>query len=291
MKGILAPLSLLAMSIVSSPVFAQDATAYPCFQCSDAEMVGVAKSYGSGTRYIYSLMDRIAGFNVQGNSVTSFPPDQFVQDQFWALSNLYIESNGSMIISIVLTIPESEAGLASPVVARSVAAKDRVVAMAGDGTVNAYDVLRSSQARNLVDQKLKENPKMAFTAAASSMGRAIKFEHLTSGNAKLSTEVKFPDGSRVVFVFNYDTKIWEYAKGTAVDSNNNSIPDVATDFAGGDVGYAEFGFSSGFGSDVTDFIHRANMMGIPVTGQRGSGKTGIACTKVGSSIRCQLVSL
>lgn len=291
MKKIYTLLASGLLSLASMPTFAQDATAYPCFLCTDAQMSTAAKSYGNGTRYIYSLGERVVGFNVQGNSATAFAPDQFVQDQFWSLYSLYIETNGSMSFAITLDIPESQAGIASPVVAPSIRAKQLMSAMSGDNSINAYDVLRASQARNILDQKLKENPRTAFTAVASSMGRAIRFEKLSSGDAKLSIQVTFPDGSRVVFIFNYDTKVWEYVKGTAVDSNNNTIADSPLDFVNGDAGFAEYGFQNGLGSDVSDFIHRANMMGIPVTGQRSSGKTGIACTKVGESIRCQLVSL
>ena len=273
------------------PALAQDAIAYPCFLCTDAQMSSEARSHGDGTRYVYSLGERIVGFHVQGSSASAFVPDQFVQDQFWSLYNLYIESEGLMNVTIPVDIPESEAGIASPVVAPSIKARQSQFAMSGDGSINAYDVVRSSQARNLLDQRLKENPRLAFTAAAASLGRAIKFENLSSGAAKLSAEAKFPDGSRVVLIFNYDTKKWEYAKGTAVDSNNNTIPDSPLDFVNGDSGFAEFGFDSGYSSDVTDFIYRANMMGIPVSGQRGAGRTGIACTKVEGAIRCQLVSM
>lgn len=284
-------LSIALVSLASFPAVAQDVTAYPCFQCSNEQMSSVARSYGDGTQYVYDLYSQVLGFNVQGSTATAFTPDQFVQDQFWALRTLFIESNGTMSIEMTVDIPESQAGIAAPVLPPAFRQQRNVSTMAGESSVNAYDVLRSSQARNLIDKRLKENPRVSFTATAASMGRAIKFEHLNSGNAKLSVSVSFPDGSRVVFIFNYDTKNWEYANGTAVDSNNNSIPETPDGFVNGEAGYAEYGFQNGLGSDASDFIHRANMMGITVTGQRGSGRTGIACTKVNNTISCRLVSM
>ena len=151
--------------------------------------------------------------------------------------------------------------------------------------VNAYDVVNSSSARNRVSAYLGNHPYFIFTAQMASRGKVLKLKGIFSPNIDLSTFVDFPDGGLVVYEFNYDTWIWEYVEGSAIDSHGNSIPESEADYVNSESGYGEFHFShpQGNANDINSFIHRAHMAGIPVTGSRGRR---LICGRADGHVQC-----
>ena len=149
------------------------------------------------------------------------------------------------------------------------------------GSVNAYDVVGSSQDRNRVSDVLANNPRMIFTSVMSSYGRVIRLANIATPDVPLTVAVTFPDNSHVVYQFNWATKKWEYVANSAVDSHGNSIPETAIDFTNGGAG-GSYNFSGvGNPNDVEDFINRANAAGVSIS-------RGIAWVCVGgtSGVRC-----
>lgn len=102
----------------------------------------------------------------------------------------------------------------------------------------------------------------------ASVGRAIKLAGLVTPDVPLTVTVNFPDGSSVVYQFNWNLKRFEYVPGTARDSNGNNIPESLSDFVNGGVGRGEFDFSrSGPDSrDLENFLERAMSLGVKVIG-------------------------
>lgn len=284
-------LLLLSLSFLSSPVLAQDAIGYPCFLCSDAQMSQTAVQQGSGVRYVYSMGERIVGYNVQGASASPFTPDQFVQDQFWAQYNLWLQTNGTMQATIAINVPESSISATNigPGILRS---KRSVNLQTGSGYVNAYDVTLSSQVRNNINNAIMNDPWMVFTQTMSAAGRVLKLEFLTGAQTQLTTYATFPDGSRSIFRWNWDLKRWEYVPGTSVDSNQNTIPETKLDFVNGEVGHGDFVFRDWQDSDLHDFLYRAEFNQIPVTGAMPTqGRVGLACSVVEGQVACIYVAM
>lgn len=274
MKSIGLFLALLGGSIQFG-AHAQDISAYPCNGCNDVEMESLAVSKGLGFKHIYNLPDGIIVryIVVKAESSTSGSydlvaeptiPDDWVLQEFVAIHNFY-KSSGNSLDGIVAASANSETG----------------------GSVNAYDVTGSSVDRNRVSDALAAHPGMIFTSVMASFGRAIRLAGIVTPDVALTATVNFPDGSRVVYKFNWDTKKWEYVKGTGVDSNGNSVPESPNDFVNGAVGSGVFDFTrpGGNPNDARDFINRAEAAGVSITdGVR------FACTRVnGGSLTCNKI--
>lgn len=266
--------AFILLYLFSASSSAQDVKVHPCNACSDAQMEAVATSKGVGIKYIYDLSSAvIVGYEVtredyvagQWTLVASpFVPESWMVSQYLGVQQFYNQSGNSLHGTMAAAVPSA----------------------AGD-SVNAYDVTGSSVDRNRVTDSLANNPKLVFTSVMASFGRAIRLSGIVTPDVALTTTVNFPDGSRVIYKFNWDTKKWEYVEGTAVDSNGNSIPESPSDFVNGAVGRGEFDFSRPGGNlnDIQDWINRASAAGITVVGNgvryacvTANGIT--SCTKV-----------
>jgi len=245
---------------------AQDVKAVPCNGCSSQQIKSIAKTAGNGDHYYYNLSGgTFVGYYVekldtQGNQYIAVPiqPEQWMLDE-WAAILVFYRGNGN--------------SLHGPVTASA--------SSVGGGSVNAYDVVGSSQDRNRVSDALANNPRMIFTSVMSSYGRVIRLANVATPDVDLTVTVNFPDGSHAVYKFNWNTKKWEYVADSAVDSHGNSIPETATDFSNNGAG-GSFSFTGpGNSNDVNDFISRAHSAGVSIT-------NGIAWVCVGgtSGVHC-----
>lgn len=94
----------------------------------------------------------------------------------------------------------------------------------------------------------------------------------------------YPDGSTAVFHFNPKTGAWERQKGSERDSQGNIVPTTAQDFAGGSV--REYNFSgAGSDQDLFNFLVRAEMLGVAITGQ--VSRRIIRCEYTPSGVVCR----
>lgn len=261
-------IGLLAIVLVGLfiPGFAsaQDVRAWPCNDCSNRQMKNVAISKGTGYHYVYSMTDGlIARYEVTREELvpgqlTYFAylqePEQWVVDQFAGIHQYYLDNNNSFI-SAMAASPQSASG----------------------GYVNGYDVVGSSQDRNRVSNAIGNSPKMVFTSVMASFGRAIRLSGIATPDVDLTVKVDFPDGSKVIYKFNWNTKQWEYVPKSAVDSHGNNIPETASDFTNNGAG-ANYDFSGpGNPNDINDFIVRAGLAGVTVT----NSAVRLACTQAG----------
>lgn len=125
----------------------------------------------------------------------------------------------------------------------------------------------------------------------SNAGRAQRLHDLTSMFTPLEwfnpdavvvkAQVTYPDGSRATFTFNKQTGTWERVKGTERDSHNNVVPVSPTDFTSEGGGERVFDFTGGGDQDLIDFLQRASMFGIPITGS--VSRRRIVCIGIGDS--------
>lgn len=247
---------------------AQDVRAWPCNGCSDAQMESLAIQKGIGFRHVYNLnRGIIVNYLVERLDIpqgpmqaTPFLTEDWITDQYIGIHDFYVD-NGNGLHGVTAKSAQSES----------------------DGSVNGYDVVGSGVDRNRVSDAIANDPRFIFTSIMASFGRAIRLAGIVTPDVALSVTVNFPDGSNAVYQFNWDTKKWGYAEGTARDSNNNSIPESRDDFVNGGVGTGEFDFTGGNTNDFDDFLRRASSYGITVTGGRGR----IACVQVGTGqIHC-----
>lgn len=265
----------VVLSCLSSfSAIAQDVKAFPCSGCSDAQMEAVATSKGLGIKYVYDLNSAaIIGYEVtredfrpgQWTLVASpFLPDSWIVDQYIGIHQFYSENGNSLHGALV----------------------SGVISTAGN-TINAYDVTGSSVDRNRVSESLANSPRMIFTSVMASFGRAIRLSGLVTPDVALTVNVNFPDGSTVIYKFNWDTKKWEYVAGTAVDSNGNTIPESPSDFVNGGIGRGEFDFSRPGGNlrDLENWINRAAASGVTIIGNG----VRYACVVVGGVTTCTKV--
>ena len=257
-------LILFALLLLPGFAAAQDVVVWPCNGCTTQQMKNLAIQKGLGEQYVYNLSGGVlVGYSVTreewGTVAVGFPPADWMIDQY-ALVHQYYLNNGKSLASKVSAAPTSATG----------------------GSVNGYDVVGSSLDRNRVTNAIASNPRLIFTSTMASYGRVIRLAGIATPDAALTVKVTFPDGSTVIYKFNWNTKQWEYLPKSAIDSHGNSIPETASDFTNGGVG-ANFDFSGpGNPNDVNDFIQRAAAAGVTIT-----GNTRWACSAAGgNSFRC-----
>lgn len=255
---------LFALLLLPGFAAAQDVVVWPCDGCTAQQMKNRAIQKGVGEQYVYNLSGGVlVGYSVTqeewGLFAVGFPPPKWMIDQY-ALLHQYYLNNGKSLASKITASATSATG----------------------GSVNGYDVVGSSQDRNRVANAVASNPKLIFTSTMASYGRVIRLAGIATPDAALTTKVTFPDGSTVIYKFNWNTKQWEYLPKSAIDSHGNSIPETAADFTNSGVG-ATFDFTGpGNPNDVNDFIQRAAAAGVTIT-----GNTRWACSVVdGNAFRC-----
>lgn len=151
-----------------------------------------------------------------------------------------------------------------------------------DGSAGVYDYLRTPAIQTQVSNELLYSF-TGFQAAALSIlsnfsSPVLNFER------SVTARVLFKDG--VVFVqYNYDTQRFDVIPNSARDSNGNTIPLTAADFADG--GYKQYYFyGPGGGQDLANFLHQAQLLGIPVS---GGGGAVIGCVRVDGATTCSVI--
>lgn len=245
---------------------AQDVTAWQCEGCTAQQMKNLAQSKGAGPQYIYSLSGGVlAAYQVEmldlpgGWTPKAFnaQPEDWMLDQFAVILDFY-EANGN-----------STHGMAS------------VNASSSGESINAYSVVNSSQDRNTIATALTNNQSVRAFSVLISAARLVRLSNIATPNLPLTVTTNFPDGSKAIFQFNWDTKKWEYVSGSAVDSHGNKVPETADDFSNNGVG-ATYNFSGpGNPNDINDFIQRAHMAGVSI----GNGIAWV-CVGSGSGVHC-----
>lgn len=217
-------------------------------------MEKVAASRGVGIRYVYNLSaGLIVGYEVSRedfyagawtNVASPFEPEAWIIDQYLGFNEFYAGNGGSLHGALSAAVASDD----------------------GD-SVGAFDVTGSSAARNRVSDKLADSWP-GFLAGFASVGRAVRLAGLVTPDVALTITVNFPDGSNVVYKYNWDIKRWEYVPGTARDSNGNNVPESLGDFVNGGVGYGEFDFSRpDLGTrDLENWINRAGALGVRIVG-------------------------
>lgn len=262
-KGLLALILFGSLQLTAQ---AQDIRAFPCNNCTDTDMESVAVSKGVGIKYVYDLSGGfLSGYHVtredlqpgQWTLVASpFEPESWMLEQYALLHQFYL-TNGNALHGREAVSAQAESG----------------------GHVNGYDVTGSSVDRNRVSDYLGGNFTTVFASVMGSFGRAIRLGGILTPDVQLTVQVLFPDGSKAIYKFNWDTKKWEYVPKSAVDSNGNSIPESPEDLVNGTVGSGEFDFNrpGGNPNDLGDFLNRAAGMGIPII----DPTRRMACTNAG----------
>lgn len=260
---------IMISGVSSRTALAQDVVAQACNGCTDTQMESAALSSGAGFHYVYNLPQAFIARYYVGRedtgdgqwSLMAMPavPEQWVLDQFVQIHQFYLANGNSL-----------DARYAAPPIA----------SLTGD-SINAYDVVSSSASRNAVSQHLSTRF-ISLIAGGASVARIVRLDGIIAPSVPMTVNVSFPDGSRAIYRFNWDTKQWEYLPGSAVDSHGNSVPEKAADFVNGDAGYAEFDFRnpSGNVNDQSDWINRAIAAGISVTTPTSS-RLRWSCVKVG----------
>lgn len=282
MKQIISAVALFVVGLFSPEAIAQDVIAYPCDGCSSVTYKSKALQRGAGTHYFY---------NTSGKAVVAyevFAPDEanpsilraayrepasWIVEEYAALLHYY-ESNGNSWTGTDIVSITQQSTSAS----QSFESNYSSAAAAGE-TVDAYDVVRYSSYRNQVATHLANDPRMVFTSVMASFGRAIRLAGVVTPDVSLNVHVSFPDGSKAIYRFNWNTKVWEYVKGSAVDSSGNNIPENLSQVIGGGGGYT---FTNN--GDLQDWYTLITSYGVQVGGGlgspmvcAGSATTGVTC--------------
>lgn len=151
-----------------------------------------------------------------------------------------------------------------------------------DSKVGVYDYLRSPAIQSQVSDRVNQGfagAQAAWLAILSSFtSPVLNFER------SVTARIVFKDG--VAYVkYNFDTRQFEFIPNSARDSNGNTIPMTAADFADG--GYKQYYFEGpGGAQDLANFLYQAQLLGIPVV---GGGGWIVGCSKIGETIRCTTI--
>lgn len=273
-------LLIVLLLILHHAAFGAGFDSVPCNGCSSQAMAEAAKSRllqmpvgssiyvhsmttGEVNKYtIFAERDLIPGQIVY--FAEPLPVEQWAIDFVADLHDAWLLSGGTMKFSFTASVQ-------------------------GELPTSAFEVVGSTSARNAISDHLGGSWPGALAGFAS-VGRLINpVNWFRSPDVKLTIVVHFPDGSKATFEYNFDFKSWEYVEDSAIDSNNNIIPETVLDFSGGDGNSREFNFSGGSSSDLTNFLQRAALLGIPITGP-SSGRI-IACVTAGGVTTCTVYSI
>jgi len=110
-------------------------------------------------------------------------------------------------------------------------------------------------------------------------------------NIKIPLPVRYPDGTRAIYLFNRDTKQYARSPGSSRDSNGNKIPETRSDVSGNE-GVITYNFGDisepNAQYDYSDMVRRIEMMGVPVIYPGGQGGRGAIYSMTCTSAVCTI---
>jgi hypothetical protein len=265
---------ILGSAALAAPAQAQF-TAWRCDGCTPHQMELVASGRGFGIHYVYDLQNETAKryavvFDREvGREVVEETPIEpevvaFVREvsELWKQTGLapvdYVPASGTI------------AGFS---------AYDYVVVNPSRNTINQwvsnyYWQQVGQQARNA---SLINRLRQGITEVIAGNGTPIQVNFQLQSQVRLTITITFADGSKVKSVVDKDAIEPTYVPGSAIDSNNNSIPDESITQESELIGEYRFPGSQGE-LDIGRFIDILRMRGIPI---EGTGGRTIKCSSTG----------
>lgn len=289
-------------SVVAFPAKAFEAPVRPCNGCTYMQQEQLAHGFAMATGinhfYIYDLSNSsihlwevwVETEVIPGEVLLisdRYTPHPQIVDYFNMLSFVYQESNGSMVIEVNHFLGEN--GSNSNLEILQVEVDASTLQLDGQAFDSAYEFISSPSAHVQLSQHVMSkhgrwvNPVQVLFSSANLGLRIFYNEPFLA----VGLTVVFQDGSTLLIRFNETTNRFEYVPGSARDSNGNIIPDGPADFVG-PTGNRVFEFPVGSGDgNITRFLHRASMYGIPIGGP--SNRRRIGCVRSGehAPISCE----
>ena len=249
------------------------AATLPCDGCSESERYATAAAYAEQTQ---RFRQSIYVVDVVGNQV----------DKFWFVREVDRESGTSWIEVEELAVEASVLELVD-------AAHDLGQVLAAAAAAPGANIMPSGPSYPGSVYEDMTNPSFGPAVSnfidLSSAGMAQRLRDVTSmfnpiewfnpESVVVKVLLTYPDGSTAIFTFNQQTGSWERTKGTERDSHGNVVPVSPTDFTSEGGGERVFEFGGGNDQDLIDFLQRAAMFGIPITGP--TSRRRIVCIGVG----------
>jgi hypothetical protein len=109
------------------------------------------------------------------------------------------------------------------------------------------------------------------------------FVPISPVNTNTQLKLVFDDGSYGIWKFNFQSDQWEPDWSTFRDSEDNPIPMTPADMVGRVYGFSDTPEGQ---NSLTDFLQRARMFGIPITGPGGGGPLPTRCRMESDGLRC-----
>lgn len=283
-RGMLS-LLFVGAATVAEPAAAQF-TAWRCDGCTPHQMELLASGRGFGIHYVYDLQNETAKryavvFDREvGREVVEETP---------------IEPEVVAFVAEVAAVWK-QSGLAPG---------EYVPATGGIAGFSAYDYVVVNPARNTINQwvsnyywqqvgaqarnaSLIERLRQGIQQVVAGNGTPLQINFQLQDTARLTITITFANGSKVKFVVDKDAQEPTYVPGSAIDANNNSIPDESITQPGQLIGEYRFPGSQGE-LDIERFMDILRLRGIPITGTSGrtircgtatGGGTSVTCTRI-----------
>ena len=272
-RGMLS-LLFVGAATLATPAAAQF-TAWRCDGCTPHQMELLASGRGFGIHYVYDLQNETAKryavvFDREvGREVVEETP---------------IEPEVVAFVAEIATVWK-QSGLAPGEI---------VPATGGIAGFSAYDYVVVNPSRNTINQwvsnyywqqvgaqarnaSLIERLRQGIQQVVAGNGTPVQINFQLQDTVRLTITITFPDGSKVKFVVDKDAQEPTYVPGSAIDANNNSIPDESITQESQLIGEYRFPGTQGE-LDIGRFIDILRMRGIPV---EGTGGRSIKCSSTG----------
>ena len=188
-----------------------------------------------------------------------------------------------VVVTGTATAPEPE--VAAFVDAASTVMKTRV-AMQGDqlpGSV--YDHI-NQPAYDIGVSAYLDNSFAGFVRGFFDFARPINpIAWFKPDAVSVVSKITYADGSTATIAYDYKLKQWVRVPGSERDSQGNRVPITVQDFAGGSTRTYVF-TGSNSNQDLLNFLNRAVLLGVPITGALGGrvahctvgpGLSGVTC--------------
>lgn len=164
---------------------------------------------------------------------------------------------------------------------------------------NAHQIVQGATYRNRLGQQLALDLAGASTNSAAWNVIALSVQKLVLtvgdrfGAGAITILITWRDGSQTVYrITKENVADAKYVQGESRDNMGNKIPDEAItqpQTAAGYVGHYYFGeLHKGGSQNLNQWMHTANMYGIPVTGS-AYGRNRMSCTWDGKTVRCRVI--
>lgn len=250
-------------------------TAWRCDGCTPRQMELLASGRGFGIHYVYDLQNETA--------------------KRYAV--VWDREVGREVVEETPIEPEVVAFVAEIAAVwktSGLAPGEYVPASGGIGGFSAYDYVVVNPSRNTINQwvsnyywqqvgaqarnaSLIERLRQGIQQVVAGSGTPVQINFQLQDTARLTITITFADGSKVKFVIDKDTQEPAYIPGSAIDANNNSIPDESIAQDSQLIGEYRFPGSQGE-LDIGRFIDILRMRGVPI---EGSGGRTIKCASTG----------